>query len=145
MKPAIVRFLVKINVAENDCWEWDGTLDPDGYAKFGLNYKMILGHRFIYEYYYGQISPDLTIDHLCRNRACVNPLHLEQVTSRENTLRGICPSAVNARKTHCKRGHPLSGINLIIENRARKCRTCINTRQRLARKSKKLVFNHVGL
>jgi hypothetical protein len=68
----------------------------------------------------------LTLDHLCRNKACVNPAHLEPVTNRENVLRGVGLSAENARKTHCKRGHPLSGDNVVVSKggRKRRCVAC---------------------
>ena len=71
-------------------------------------------HRFNYELYRGSIDSILPLDHLCRNHSCVNPLHLEQVTHWENTLRGSTPAATDARKTHCIRGHPLAGKNLYL-------------------------------
>jgi hypothetical protein len=86
---------------------------------------------------YGDIDPTLTIDHLCRNRACVNPAHLEQVSMRVNTLRGVGFTAQNARKTHCPKGHPYSESNTFPANKhvrgtvvARACRTCQNERRR---------------
>jgi len=130
----IERFLTKINIVESGCWEWTAFKNKKGYGMFHLVSKTPLSHRFIYEYYYGQICPDLTIDHVCRNRACVNPIHLEQVTMQINNLRGNSMSGINMRKTQCKRGHSLSGINLIIENMQRRCRTCTNTRKRITRK-----------
>ena len=71
------------------------------------------------------------LDHLCRNRKCVNPKHLESVTHRENILRGETIMAENARKTHCWRGHPLSGKNLKLKpNGHRQCRACAAMRSR---------------
>lgn len=105
---------------------------------FHLVNKTPLSHRWIYEYYYRQICPDLTIDHLCRNRACVNPVHLEQVTMKINNLRGNSMSIINMRKTDCNKGHPLSGENLRIENGGgRRCKTCELDRKRHSRKLKK--------
>jgi hypothetical protein len=77
------------------------------------------------------IPPDFDIDHLCRNRRCVNPEHLEAVTHRENMVRGDTFAARNAAKTHCSKGHPLSGENLVNQKRGdRVCRICANARVR---------------
>jgi hypothetical protein len=82
--------------------------------------KVRLAHRVIYEYLVGPIPDGLSIDHLCRVRHCVNPAHLEPVTHRENVLRGQAPTAVNGRKTRCKRGHE---FNRTVRN-GRRCYTC---------------------
>lgn len=132
LKPAIERFLLKINVVESGCWEWTASTDTSGYAQLKLNLKSRSAHRFIYEYYHGEIDPKLTIDHLCRNRKCVNINHLEQVTNKENILRGISFTAVNSRKTHCMHGHEFTEENTwYAENGGRDCRTCnkINSHQ----------------
>ena len=68
----------------------------------------------------------MQLDHLCRNRKCVNPEHLEQVTHLENQIRGIGFIAKNIRKTHCDRGHPLNGNNLRMYKTRRVCRECKN-------------------
>lgn len=74
----------------------------------------------------GPIPEGMDLDHTCRNRGCVNPEHLEPVTTQVNTLRGIGPTAENARKTHCKHGHPLEGDNLYVDPEGkRKCRACM--------------------
>lgn len=103
--PAEDRFWMQVVMVEN-CWEWIGTVNSGGYGSFndGRQFK---AHRWSYARFKGPIPPSLTLDHLCRNRRCVNPDHLEPVTNRENILRGNGPTAENARKTHCKRGHPL--------------------------------------
>ena len=79
-----------------------------------------------YELHVGPIPKGLTVDHTCRNRRCVNPNHMEIVTQKENNARGNSPSAINARKTHCKRGHPFSGDNLYVDpgRQSRHCRAC---------------------
>lgn len=112
------------------CWLWTGRLSWQGYARvcFSVNKKRVQthAHRIAWELAHGKSVPDgLVIDHLCRVRNCVNPDHLEAVTSKVNVLRGISPPAILARKTHCKYGHPLSGENLhIYGNGYRVCRTC---------------------
>lgn len=88
-------------------------------------------HRISYETFVGPIPEGLTIDHLCKNRACINPAHLEPVTLRENLLRGDTFQAANAQKSHCDRGHRLDGDNLYVTTSgSRNCRICI----RLSRK-----------
>lgn len=80
---------------------------------------------------FGEIEAGLEIDHLCRNRRCVNPRHLEAVPHRENVLRGQSPVAVHAVQTHCVNGHPLDAANTYIKpNGHRDCRTCIRERVR---------------
>lgn len=82
-------------------------------------------HRLMYLCMIGPIQDGLVLDHLCRNRACVNPWHLEQVTNRENILRGEGLAAMERRQTHCKRGHCLAGDNVYKNGkRGRGCRTC---------------------
>lgn len=107
------------------CWEWQGLRSSKGYGHVyaGATYLGV-AHRCSYELVVGAIPEGATIDHLCRNRACVNPAHLEPVSQRENVLRGIGHSAQNARKTHCHDGHELAGDNLYLRNGRRHCRAC---------------------
>jgi len=104
----------------DDCWIWIG-VRSGGYGRYTFRGKLTGAHRFYYELVNGPIAEGLQIDHLCRNRACVNPDHLEPVTIGENVLRGIGRSAQNARKTECLRGHPLNGSNLYIDPRGQRC------------------------
>ena len=119
-----------------NCWIWKGAHRPDGYVQIRVANRLVYAHRISYEVFVGPIPEGLTLDHLCRVRACVNPEHLEPVTLRENIRRGESESAKNARKAHCKRGHPLSRENLIVEsNGRRKCRTCARARDAVRRQA----------
>lgn len=119
------KLLTKIRLAPSGCWLWTGATYPAGYGKTGVDGRTLLAHRVSYELFVGPIPEGLQLDHLCRVRNCVNPAHLEPVTAAENTLRGNGPAAVNARKSSCVRGHPLSGNNLYVCPRGRReCRKC---------------------
>lgn len=126
------RFWAKVKIGKlNECWEWTSDIGKNGYGNFEVkkNNKFIhvRAHRLAYELLDGNPIPaGLVIDHLCRNHRCVNPFHLEVVTCKENIHRGDGNAAVNARKTRCKYGHPLSGDNLYIRpnNSGRTCKIC---------------------
>lgn len=132
------RFARKI-VSMDCCWEWGGAKMKRGYGRFMLNGENMMAHRVIYELLIGPIPPGLTVDHLCRNTSCMNPGHMEIVTLAENLRRRpIAGTAfLNAIKTHCPRGHELSGDNLRggqrINNRACKACCAINARNRRLR------------
>lgn len=110
----------------NNCWVWVGGIKRDGYGTFYWKGKQYASHRIAYQIMIGDIPEGLELDHLCRNRKCCNPEHLEAVTHRENILRGESPAAVNSQKTHCPQGHPYEGINLILRRGSRVCRICHN-------------------
>lgn len=122
-QPAEDRFWPKVDKTPT-CWIWTGARHGMGYGNFFAT-KYMLAHRFSYELANGPIPDGLTLDHLCRNRLCVNPDHLEPVTIRENLMRGIGPSAIAARTTHCPKGHEYSGLNIYwAKNGKRICRLC---------------------
>ena len=113
------------------CHVWTAADNGAGYGVLKLNGRMVLAHRLAYELLVGPIPTGLQIDHLCRNRRCVNVEHLEPVTHRENALRGVGASARNALKTHCPLGHAYAGSNLYVQpgTGARECRTCWRLRR----------------
>lgn len=121
-----LRFLRSRGRTKSGCWVWAGSRLPTGYGKFNIKRHSMYTHRIAYMIFVGDIPAGLHIDHLCRNRACYNPAHLEPVTCRENVLRSpIHMAAINAQKTECVRGHPLSGENLMLApDGGRKCRAC---------------------
>jgi len=124
------KFWSKVDKNSNPlgCWEWTGYIEPEGYGQTFWKDRLQRVHRIAWFLTRGSIPKGKCLDHLCRNKKCVNPDHLEVVTLKENTLRGFGLTAQLARQTHCKRGHPLSGENLyekIIGDRIeRNCRAC---------------------
>jgi hypothetical protein len=126
--PAIDRFNKFVKIAENGCWEWQGHLDIGGYGTFSFNNKPVKAHRFSFEYHNGPIPKGLELDHLCRNRACVNPYHLEPVTRQINESRAI-QNPHNKLKTHCPLGHPYDLINTYFDkDGGRDCKICMKLR-----------------
>ena len=138
---------------EFPCIEWPGQINKDGYGlwtqKRAGKVTRIMAHRLAYEALFGPIPEGLVIDHLCRNRACSQPWHLEPVTRGENVRRGIASQVMKERhqnRTECKRGHPLSGDNVRIKKDGkgidfRECVTCrrLTNRRSKARRRKALV------
>jgi hypothetical protein len=126
----IDRFWSKVDIKEKtECWNWLASDNGNGYGRFYIgggkkNAKTDYAHRVSYILSVGNIPEKLEIDHLCKNRRCVNPNHLEVVTRKENNLRSDSLSAQRAKQTTCKRGHPLSGNNLYEAGGRRLCRTC---------------------
>ncbi len=123
-----LRLWLKVRVVETGCWEWQG-YKHDGYGGCSLDGKRNLyTHRVFYSRLVGPIPSGLYLDHLCRNRCCANPSHMEIVTNKENVLRGQGFAAVNAAKTHCPKGHPYDESNTAIwhwrKQPRRACKTC---------------------
>lgn len=118
------RFWAKVEKTDG-CWWWRGALTGHGYGSFRVGKKMPGAHRVAWELLRGPIPKGQQIDHLCRNRACVNPDHMEVVSPAINYLRGHGVGALNARKTRCKRGHEFTAANTITDpGGGRHCRTC---------------------
>lgn len=107
------------------CWLWTGYIANSGYSTTSIGGKSVLGHR-VSAFLHGIIAPaGSVIDHVCRNRICVNPDHLRVVTMKQNALENSVGQARrNALKTRCKNGHPFSGDNLMVSKNGRRCRTC---------------------
>lgn len=133
-----------------DCWNWTGSFDKDGYGKYGSKTdwvpKSYRASRLFYEQLKEPIPQGKVLDHLCRNRKCVNPEHLEVVTNKENILRGDGLASQNAKKTHCVRNHPLSGNNLLLHDGHRRCKTCQreNEKRAYARRKESVRRNNEG-
>ena len=146
MKTVEQRFWEKVGPHDDPakCWIWMATSIDGGsghrYGRFKVDGKNVLVHRVSYEMYYHVTIPEgMTIDHVkargCTSTLCVNPYHLEVVTSRVNTLRGVSPSALHAQATYCPQGHPYNKENTYMyPSGGRGCRTCNRERGRRRKK-----------
>lgn len=109
------RLLSRSERIASGCLVWTGTLNNEGYGHISVDGRVRLAHRIAYELAVGPIPEGLVLDHLCRTRACVEPTHLEAVTSRENVMRSrITLASINSAKTHCPQGHAYDEANTYI-------------------------------
>jgi len=119
------RFNTMYVVLDNGCWQWIRGKGKAGYGHFWLDGKTRDAHVVSYNHYVGPVPKGKVLDHFkCDNRACCNYEHVKPVTKAANTMRGNGVMAVNARKTHCPKGHRLSGKNVRIADGRRHCRAC---------------------
>jgi hypothetical protein len=138
--PMVQKLERRHRLTETGCWQWTGKLHPDGYGVIDVTLSRNLRrprmvHRVAYELFVGPVPSGLQLDHLCRNRACFNPEHLEPVTQQENIRRGL----FGILRTHCRHGHELTPENTYSPAKSpntRFCRACGReaTRRYLARK-----------
>jgi hypothetical protein len=146
-KPTVDRLAEKLELdPETGCMNWTGSLTHNGYGQIGLHRPAgghmynVRAHRLAYELAHGPIPDGMQIDHLCRNRKCCNPDHLEAVTPIENTRRGMSPSAISARTGLCFKGHPLTEENVTISRGGgRQCLICRREYSRALRQKKRAV------
>ncbi|WP_328449856.1 HNH endonuclease [Streptomyces sp. NBC_00386] len=133
----VARFWAKVAIEPTSCLAWTAGRNSYGYGKFYWAGRNIPAHRFAYLALVGEIPAGLSLDHLCRVRHCVRPDHLEAVTPRENTLRGVNHVADQVKRTRCPQGHAYTAASTRIKNGKRECRTCHNRARRDKRAASK--------
>lgn len=126
------RFEQKYNVDTiSGCWIWRASIGSHGYGQF-WDGRVVLAHRWAYEHFLKKIPSGLEIDHLCKNKRCVNPQHLEPVTHQVNACRADAGKKTGAKqraKTRCPRGHTYTEANTYTHNEKRQCRKCRQIRK----------------
>lgn len=126
------KFLAKVEKGvPNECWPWLGTTN-NGYGQVTMPGRQISAHRLAYAAWIGPIPEGFEVHHICENKSCVNPAHLDSLPHKDHTRRHLTnPLTQNFLKTHCKRGHELTGYNVYpTKSGGRTCRECNNMRNR---------------
>ncbi|MBB5960855.1 HNH endonuclease [Planomonospora venezuelensis] len=148
---AITRFAEKIDLVENGCWRWTADDNTNnGYGRFSHNGKPWVAHRWVWEAINGPVPEGLVLDHFrhpqdgCIGPLCVNPHHVKPVTQRENVLRGNSPSAHNARKTVCSKGHPYDRRDSRGQRRCSTCQAAYSRARYAAKVAARRSADHVG-
>lgn len=130
--PAIARWEARFTIEENGCWRWTGTIGSTGYGQISDKGVKHNAHRFGYAHFVGDPGTK-HLDHLCKNRWCVNPAHLEPVTLMENLLRGDRSHLGRhlRERTHCPKGHEYTPENVWVnpKTNGRRCRKCAREKQ----------------
>lgn len=121
------------------CWKWNGPISVYGYGRLmesigNRKTKQLMAHRFAYEQVIGKIEEGMTIDHVCRNKSCVNPAHMEVVTRGENSIRSHSKNMMAMRENCCTKGHKIEKENVIKETRKNgkerfRCKICSLSRE----------------
>ena len=126
----IEKIHLTIGPLADPCWEWTGSRDVDGYGRLCANGQNRKASRVVYEILHGPITESLELDHICRNRSCVNPLHLELVPHQVNVARGNAGQYLRQR-THCPEGHPYDAVNTYVYGKGKRgCLKCRRERSR---------------
>lgn len=124
----LARVFGRIEVTAGSCWLWTGARLPKGYGRIRFAGGLVVAHRLMHEWFVGPVPSGHQVDHLCRKTPCVNPAHLEAVPATVNRQRQEA-----ARHGLCRKGHLLSGANVVHMKRNVTCRQCRDTRMRLWR------------
>jgi hypothetical protein len=132
------RFWAKVDKT-GDCWEWTAALNNRGYGRFRMPDGHVTAHVMSFRLTYGPVPTGKEVHHICENRKCVRPTHLQAVTHRENLLASGTLPGINAKKTHCLNNHPFNEENTAMTKAGkRRCRTCVRERARLRRQRERL-------